>query len=164
MTGVIAHALASAYIPYDYETFKYPYMKKEIQVHNRWMVWIDSRKAILLHADEAGRVIDEEVPSGMGEKVRFHGEGSDKSGAFGYSFDNQSQDQAREREHFHTFLRRVVQHMDHIGSVRILGPGQARFELQHVIEADKSLKDIPVSNEAADQMTLPMLKAAYEVA
>lgn len=139
-------------------------MKHTVQVRQPWVVWIDQRKAILLHTDESGRLIDEEIPSGLGEQERYHGEGSDKTGLFGQSFDNQSKDQSREREHFHSFLRRVVRHMDHAGSIRIMGPGQARFALQHMIEADQSFKDVPMSNQAADRMTLPMLRAAFESA
>lgn len=139
-------------------------MKQTIQRLQPWVVWIDQRKAILLHTDESGRLIDEEISSGLGEQDRYSGEGSDKTGLFGHSFDNQSKDQARTREHFNSFLRRVVRHMDHAGSIRIMGPGQARFDLQHMIEADKSLKNVPVSNQAADQMTLPMLRSAFDVA
>jgi hypothetical protein len=139
-------------------------MKQKTQTRQPWVVWIDHRKAILMHPDGEGHLTHEEIESGLGDHVRYHGEGSDKSGLFGHSFDNQSQDQAREREHFNSFLRLVVQHMDHVGSIRILGPGQARFALQHMIETEKTLKDVPVSNEAADRMTLPMLRAAFETA
>jgi len=139
-------------------------MKQATQVRHPWVVWIDHRKAILLHADDGGRLIDEEIPSGMGESERFHGEGSDKTGLFGQSLDNQSRDQAREQEHFHAFLRRVVRQLDHADVIRILGPGQARFALQHALEAEKSFRGVTVTNEAAAQMTLPMLKAAYEAA
>jgi hypothetical protein len=136
-------------------------MKHAVKVRNQWMVWIDHRKAILLHADTSGRLIDEEILSGTGEAVHYHGEGSDKTGLFGHSYDNQSKDQAREREHFNAFLRRVVDHLDHAGGIRILGPGQARFALQHAIEAEKTLQDVPVSNEAAEHMSMAMLKAVY---
>ena len=125
-----------------------------------WLVWIDHKKAILLHTDAEGHVLTEEMPSHLGERARFHGEGSDKTGLFGQSINRQQSDQGHENHHFHAFLKTVVEKIRNVESIRILGPGDARFELQHAIEKEKTLQGIPVTNSAADKMTMPMLKAA----
>lgn len=125
-----------------------------------WLVWIDHRKAILLHADEVGHMLTEELTSHLGQRERFHGEGSDKTGLFGQSINRQQSNQAHENHEFQSFLKTVVQKFSNPASIRILGPGDARFELQNLIEKEKTLHGVPVSTKAADKMTMPMLKAA----
>ena len=135
-------------------------MKKTMQTKFPWLVWVDHRKAILMHTDAEGHILSEEMQSHMGDRERFHGEGSSKTGLFGQSLSHQKNDQERENNHFKAFLKTVVMKFEKPESILILGPGDARFELQNMIEAEKTLKGIPVVNKAADKMTTPMLKAA----
>jgi hypothetical protein len=135
-------------------------MKTMMKTKFPWLVWIDHRRAILLHTDAEGHILTEEMLSQLGDRERYNGEGSDKTGLFGQSVNRQKSDQAHENHQFQAFLKTVVHTFRDVDSIRILGPGDARFELQNLIEKDKTLQGIPVTTEAADKMTMPMLKAA----
>ena len=135
-------------------------MKKTISTKYPWLVWIDHRKAVLLHTDSEGHILSEEMDSHLGVRERFHGEGSDKTGLFGQSLNRQKSDQGHENHQFQAFLKTVLSKFEKPESITILGPGDARFELQNLIEKDKTLQGIPVVTKAADKMTMPMLKAA----
>ena len=137
-------------------------MKKTMKIKYPWLVWIDHRKAILMHTDAEGHILSEEMSSQMGERARFQGEGSNKTGLFGQSLNHEKNDQERENNHFKSFLKSIVSKLEKPESILILGPGDARFELQNLIEKEKTLSGIPVETKAADKMTMPMLKAALQ--
>lgn len=135
-------------------------MKKPSTAKHSWLVWIDQEKAILLHHSADGQVLTEEIPAHTGGLDRYRGEATDKTGLFGTTMDHQQRDQRRELHQQKKYLKTVVTHLDHPAAVRILGPGDMRYALQHLLEADKSLKGISVTTQAADKMSIPMLKAA----
>jgi hypothetical protein len=161
LTDIIDWAIAGMYIEgVIFTNVKTPEMKKTMQTKLNWLVWVDHRKAILMHTDAEGNILSEEISSHVGERERFRGEGSDKTGLFGQSLSHEKNDQARENNHFKSFLKSVVQKFEKPESILILGPGDARFELQNMIEKEKAMSGVTVVTKAADKMTMPMLKAA----
>ena len=137
-------------------------MKKPIASKPPWLIWIDQEKAILLHAGDKGQLIHEELHAQHESRERFAGEGSDKTGSFGTTIDHQAKNQQRERVHQRQFLRKVAGLVEDPASITIMGPGQTRFALQHILEADHRLQGKPIVNHAAGKMTMPMLKSALE--
>lgn len=135
-------------------------MKKPIASKPAWLIWIDQEKAILLHTVDNGQIIHEELHAPHESRERFGGEDSDKTGSFGTTIDHQKKNQQRERTHQQQFLHNVASHVLDPASVTIMGPGQTRHALQHVLEADHRLQGKPIVNHAAGKMTMPMLKSA----
>lgn len=136
-------------------------MKKQ-NSRNPYLVWIDHRKAIVVHAGSEGAIAEQTFLTNLEEHQRFSGEGSDKTGLFGHSIDHQHQQQSREEHHFQKFLDGLVDGLNHPDSILILGPGDARFALENTIQGNKSMQGVHIENRPASKMPSHALRAALQ--
>jgi hypothetical protein len=136
-------------------------MKKQ-NSRNPYLVWIDHRNAIVVHAGSEGAIEERTFLSNQEERKRFSGEGSDKAGLFGQSIDHQRQQQSREEHYFQKFLDGVVDELDHPDSILILGPGSARFALENTLQQIKSMQGVYIENRPAGKMPSHALRAALQ--
>lgn len=132
-------------------------MKKTLETH-RYGIWIDHRKAILLHVDAEGRIIQETLDSGLGARKRFSGEETSKTGLFRHTLNRERSDQARFNLEYRKFVRSVITNLKRPSSLLILGPGDARHELQREIMRRKSFAGVEFENRAADKMRIAELR------
>jgi hypothetical protein len=135
---------------------------KKPNSRNPYLVWIDHRKAIVVHGGSEGAIAEQTFLSNLDERQRFNGEGSDKTGMFGQYLDHQQQEQFKKEHHFQKFLDGLVDQLDHPDSILILGPGDARFELENTLQRSKSMKHIHIENRPADKMLSHELRAALQ--
>jgi hypothetical protein len=120
-------------------------------------VWIDHRKAVLVHLlNESVEV--EEIDSDVEKHVR-------ESGGTGSSSPSHTHDAAagdrRDRKlmnHLNQFYDQVIQRLEHANGILILGPGEAKGELDKRITS-KALRKNIVGIETTDKMTDPQLVA-----
>lgn len=132
-------------------------MKKTLETH-RYGIWIDHRKAILLHVNGAGGLEEETLDSGLGTRTRYSGEETNKTGLFRQTLNRERSEQARQNLEYRKFVRAVIANIKRPSSLLILGPGDARHELQREIERRKSLAGVAVENRAADKMRIAQLR------
>jgi hypothetical protein len=107
-------------------------------------LWIDHRKAIIVTITAEGEET-KEINSDMEKHVRF---------ASGSSEDGSSED-VRDRHfgnHLNSFYDKVIACLREADSIQIFGPGEAKGELEKLLEKE-GLKGRIFEIEAMDKMT-----------
>jgi hypothetical protein len=107
-------------------------------------LWIDHRKAIIVTITEQGEST-QEIKSDMEKHVRF------SSG----SSDDGSTEDVRDRHfgnHLNSFYDKVIACIRGADSIQIFGPGEAKGELEKLLEKE-GLKGQIFEIEAMDKMT-----------
>ncbi len=120
-------------------------------------VWIDHRKAILVSFDNGVEVV-REIESDVEKHVR-------DAGGSGSGSSHASQDvvagDKRDRKfsnHLNTYYDQVIQQFEYANGIVILGPGEAKGELDKRITSKEMRKHILLV-ETADKLTTPQLVA-----
>jgi hypothetical protein len=120
-------------------------------------VWIDHRKAVLVRLSPSGEEI-EEIPSEVEKHVRASG-GSRSATPYGPQ-DIAAGDRVDRKyvQHLNRFYDEVITHFDQAEAIFILGPGEAKQELEKRID-DRAMRGRIVAIESCDKMTTPQLAA-----
>ena len=119
-------------------------------------VWIDHRKAILVRFEDGVEHV-EELDSEVEKHVRDAGGSS--SGSGGHGPQDVVAGDKRDRKfmnHLNTFYDRVIEQLEHTDGIVILGPGEAKGELDKRITSKEMRKHVLLV-EAADKLTAPQL-------
>jgi hypothetical protein len=107
-------------------------------------VWIDHRKAVIVNLTDAGEEI-KQITSGMEKHVRFSS-GSSEAG---------SAEDMRDRQyagHLAAYYGEVVAYIRDAEAILLLGPGEAKGELEKLLKG-KGLGGCIAGMETADKMT-----------
>jgi stalled ribosome rescue protein Dom34 len=114
-------------------------------------LWIDHRQAIVVTFVGQAEVI-KRIVSNMEKHVRYSGASQPKDQT--ESHDDSAEDIRDRRfdEHLSTFYDEVIASLSEVDAILILGPGEAKVELQKRLEAQEPRGRI-VAIEAADKMT-----------
>jgi len=114
-------------------------------------LWIDRKKAVLVIQDDQGENI-QQIDSGVGRHIRYHGASHPKS-PFSAQY-QQGDDQLDNKftEQLNKFYEKVIAHLREADTVLIFGPGEAKLELEKRIVHDKVRAEI-LGIETADKMT-----------
>ena len=116
-------------------------------------LWIDHRRAVIVTLDgkdDKGTV--EEIISGMEKHVRYSGGGDVQDGVADNQVDR------RFNGHLDKYYDRVAEHLKDAAAILILGPGEAKVELQKLL-AHQGKGGLVAGVQAADKMTDPQLAA-----
>ena len=125
-------------------------MKKEVGL------WIDHRRAVLVINLDQEEVI-KEITSNIGKHVRYSG----ASNARGGDLHNDTTEDGRDRrsdDRLKRYYDEVILYLRDANSILILGPGEAKAELQKRLEHHK-LGDRITAIKPADKMTDEQLAA-----
>ena len=117
-------------------------------------LWIDHRKAIIVTISEEGEET-KEIKSDMEKHVRF---------SSGSSEDGSSED-VRDRNfdnHLNSYYDKVIACLREADSIQIFGPGEAKGELEKLLEKE-GLKGRIFEIEAMDKMTDRQIAAKVRV-
>lgn len=120
-------------------------------------LWIDHREAVILFVSEEGetvKVIKSNVEKHPGRAAGV--QSTDPYEALRVPADDRQQNVFT--EHLNGYYDEVIAALHEVGSILILGPGEAKGELKKRIERSKSNK-IVIDVEAADRMTTPQIAA-----
>ena len=119
-------------------------MKKEAGL------WIDHRQAVIVTLNEQGEEIAH-VNSGMAKHVRFSGASQSETPT---DHDDSTEDKRDRRfeNHLDKFYDDVIALLQNADSILILGPGEAKGELQKRLEAHPGNHGI-IAVQTADKMT-----------
>jgi hypothetical protein len=134
-------------------------MKKSTKT-NRYGIWVDHKKAVVVCIDGEDRLSHETLKSGLDIPRRFAGETTDKTGLFGYTLDRQTKEQRKTEREFHSFIKGVVGSLENVNAILLMGPGNARHHFENEVGRRKTLGGVWLENRAADKMTIPQLRAA----
>jgi hypothetical protein len=126
-------------------------MKEHIS-SNRYGVWVDKKKALIVCYPPQSEPEFKEIHSGYEGKVRFKGETTDKVGLFGTTLNRESHDQSRENHQREKFIQSIVSEIKAANAVLILGSGDTRFELQNALQKSKVHHGIWIENRAAGRL------------
>lgn len=122
-------------------------MKKELGL------WIDHRQAVIVTVAHKGSAEKEEIKhitSAMEKHVRFSGNSSEGS--------PEDQQDRRFEKHLHQYYAEVIAAIRDADSIWILGPGEAKGELEKRL-ADTKLNSRIVGIEPVDKLTEPQIVA-----
>jgi hypothetical protein len=116
------------------------------QVPRRVAIWIDHREAILVafHGEDV-----------TGEEELFSEAGPHTHGG-GWA---QHRIEAHRNELLKHYYEDVIQHLGPVDEILILGPGQAKHELQQSVEHHKGLRGKAMAVRSAERLTEPELIA-----
>ncbi len=120
-------------------------MKKEVGL------WVDRRKAVIVHITEKGQDI-QKIESGIRRHVSYQGESNTKSP---YSSQYQQGDNQLDNkfaEHLKHYYDEIISHIRMADAIFIFGPGEAKEELEKRLEHE-GLKAQILAVETADKMT-----------
>lgn len=114
-------------------------------------LWIDHKKAIIVTQNEEGEDI-QKIESGVGRHVRYRGASHPKSP---YSAQYQQGDDQLDNkftEQLNKFYEKVIDQLRGAQAVLIIGPGEAKGELEKRIAHEKV--KVPIMGvEPADKLT-----------
>ena len=120
-------------------------MKREVGL------WLDHRKAVIVIVTDEGEET-KIIESNMEKHVRYSGASHPKDQTESH---NDSAEDTRDRrfdDHLSTFYDEVIACLSDVDAILILGPGEAKVELQKRLEAQEPRGRI-VAIEAADKMS-----------
>lgn len=123
-------------------------------------LWIDHRKAVLVFLSDSGSEELKCIESNVEKRVRS------ASGSRSKSPDGPQQvapDNAIDRkfaQHLNQYYKEVIACLGEADSVLIIGPGEAKLELQKQIKSKTIMARI-AAVEKSDKLTEPQLKARF---
>lgn len=112
-------------------------------------LWIDRKQAYAIW-NEDGRV--EEIPSNIEPPAHQSG-GTQLGGKLNQKADVELRHNDRFRLQLNKYYRQVMSVLRNADSILIMGPGQAKIELEKIIKKNKSLQKRIRKVETADKMT-----------
>ena len=116
-------------------------------------LWIDHRRAVIVTLDgKDDKGVVEEVVSGMEKHVRY------SSGAHVQEDIAEDQQDKRFNGHLNKYYEEVAEHLKDAAAILILGPGEAKRELQKLC-THQGKGGLVLGVEAADKMTDHQLAA-----
>ncbi len=113
-------------------------------------IWIDHRRAIIVSTTE-GVVTTKTLESEVDPHPRYSGFPQEGRGEKRY--------EAHHTERLHQYYDAVIGQMGHPGAVLILGPGEAKLELEARLSRASAATSRTVAVEAADALTEPQVVA-----
>ena len=113
-------------------------------------LWIDHKKAVIVTAESEGGSV-EQIDSHVDGHTRFLGREKPAKGPLGEDHEDR-----KYLEHLNKFYDEVIAHLRGAEAVFIMGPGEAKREIEKRLT--QSRKKI-VGVESADKMTNPQIAA-----
>ena len=112
-------------------------------------LWIDHKQAYAIWLED-GRV--EEILSHIEPPAHYSG-GTQLGGKLNQKADVELRHNDRFRLQLHKYYQQVLSVLRNANSIFIMGPGQAKVELQKAIKKNKSMQKRVLKVETADKMT-----------
>lgn len=115
-------------------------------------LWIDHKKAVIVGFSDKNHVMVK-IDSHVEGRFRLSG-GYRSSGRFGpQDVASESQKNNRHRHQLHKYYERVISALRDARSIYIIGPGEAKIELEKEIKKNKQLCFKIAKVRAADKIT-----------
>ncbi|MEY4628442.1 MAG: hypothetical protein RLZZ595_768 [Bacteroidota bacterium] len=128
----------------------------------RYAVWIDKRKAMILKSDAGGENSYLEIESNASRPERFDGEVTNKTGLFRTTLSNQKRMQERQNNYISEYVMKVANEIQEANAVLILGSGETRHELQNLLNKRKNNHSAWIENKPAKKLSKRDLELEME--
>ena len=128
----------------------------------RYAVWIDKRKAMILKSDAGGENSYLEIESNASRPERFDGEVTNKTGLFRTTLSNQKRMQERQNNYISEYVTKVVNEIQEANAILILGSGETRYELENLLNKRKDNHNTWVENKPYKKITRRELELEME--
>jgi hypothetical protein len=112
-------------------------------------LWIDHKQAFLIWHD---RKKVEVIPSNL-EPRTYHSGGARIGGRYNQSVDSELRYNDRYNNQLSKYYAQVISTIQNADSIFIMGPGEAKLELEKAIKKHKALIKKLLGTETADKMT-----------
>jgi len=112
-------------------------------------LWIDHKQAFLIWHD---RKKVEVIPSNLEPRIHFSG-GTRIGGKYNQSVDSELRHNDRYNNQLSKYYEKVILTIQNADSIFIMGPGEAKLELEKKIKNNKELLKKLLKVETADKMT-----------
>ncbi len=130
--------------------------------NQRYAVWIDRRKAMILRSPAEGENAYSEIESNVSRPERFEGEKTNKTGLFRTTLSNQKRKQERENNHITEYVMKVANEIKDANAVLILGSGETRFELENHLLKRKDNHSTWIENKPCKKLNKRGLELEME--
>lgn len=127
---------------------------------NRFVIWIDQQKALIGKFDAEDRFTCATLKSGLGRRPHFEGETSDKTRVGPQTRNRKAQVQEKQNQDRLAFCHQVIEQLEQVSSLLILGPGEMKFLLENQLSTLPKYQMLWFEAQAADKMTEAQLKEA----
>ena len=121
--------------------------------NKRVVIWIDHKKAMVVTLIGIETVKHTEIKSKVGEHHHVSGGAQFHIGRKEKNIENVYTSE------LDAFYEQIIPFLEHSEKIIIVGPGEARFQLEKIIKKHKSLESIPIKLEPADKLTENQLVA-----
>ena len=112
-------------------------------------LWIDHKQAFLIWQD---RKKVEVIPSNLEPRTHFSG-GTRIGGRYNQRVDSELRYNDRYKNQLSKYYQQVIATIQNADSIFIMGPGEAKLELEKAIKKHKALIEKLLQVETADKMT-----------
>ena len=112
-------------------------------------LWIDHKQAYVI-SDQNGIVVV--IPSHLEPPVHYSG-GTQLGGKLNQKADSEYRKSDRFRQQLKKYYQQVISALTDANSIFIMGPGEAKIELEKAIRKYKSMKNRILKVETVDKMT-----------
>jgi hypothetical protein len=115
-------------------------------------IWIDSIHAYIININEDEPRI-ETIDSGIVPNERFAGEGKRFTRVGNVYIDFEKNEERKFDQKMEDYLNKVMTMLKDVEELLIFGPAQTRIKLGKKIKEEKTMQNISVVNEAAEDMS-----------
>ena len=112
-------------------------------------LWIDHKKAYLIWHERKKVDI---IPSNLEPRTHYSG-GIRIGGSYNQGMDSELRHNDRYRNQLNKYYSEVISTLQDVDSIFIMGPGEAKLELEKALERHKVLHKKLLQIETADKMT-----------
>ncbi|MEY2811884.1 MAG: hypothetical protein RI991_879 [Bacteroidota bacterium] len=130
--------------------------------NQRYAVWIDKRKAMILKTGIDTEPTFMEIESNVSRPERFEGEQTNKTGLFRTTISRQKHTQERTNNYITEYVTKVANEIKEANAVLILGSGETRFELQNLLNKRKNNHSAWIENKASKKLNKRGLELEME--
>ncbi|MFZ9589402.1 MAG: hypothetical protein ACO28V_06685 [Chitinophagaceae bacterium] len=130
--------------------------------NQRYAVWIDKRKAMILKTGADTETTFMEIESNVSRPERFEGEETNKTGLFRTTLSREKHHQERTNNYITEYVTRVANEIKEANAILILGSGETRFELQNLLNKRKNIHSAWIENKASKKLNKRGLELEME--
>ena len=116
-------------------------------------IWIDTREAIIIHVENEKTIRTEHILSGAERKPKVAGEKSKRTVRGGIGFDYETSQKNKFKEDLKKYFAHVTETVADADQLYILGPAEAKLELEKEINRNPELSSKVLKVESCDSLT-----------
>jgi hypothetical protein len=138
---------------------------REQYMTNQVGLWIDHRQAIIVMSpDESEEIV--QVTSNLEKHVRFSGASHSSAAADSHTDTTEDKRDRRFEDRLHRYYDSVILNLRDATAILILGPGEAKYELQKRLEVhglSDRIADVKNADKLTDNQIVAEVRQYFEI-